>query len=71
MLYAGEGESRKPDESIAPSFDDSVGSTASLASGARTASIFIKGHEFVQVTLNCFTVFKARDFTMATVSRIS
>ena len=54
MLYAGEGESRKPDESLVPSFDDSVGSTASMASstgGARTASIFIKGHEFVQVNV--------------------
>jgi hypothetical protein len=52
ILYAGEGESRKPDEGVSPSFDDSVGSTASLASstgGARTASFFMKGHEFVQV----------------------
>jgi hypothetical protein len=54
ILYAGEGESRKPDEGVSPSFDDSVGSTASLASstgGARTASFFIKGHEFVQVKI--------------------
>jgi hypothetical protein len=53
VLYAGEGESRKPDEGVTPAFDDSVGSTASLAgsaSGARAATILaIKGHEFVQV----------------------
>ena len=53
ILYAGEGESRKPDEGVSPNFDDSVGSNASLASsaaGARAAPIlYIKGHEFVQV----------------------
>ena len=56
ILYAGEGESRKPDEGVSPNFDDSVGSNASLASsaaGARAAPIlYIKGHEFVQVTKN-------------------
>lgn len=56
ILYAGEGESRKPDQTMTPSFDDSVGSTVSLASsgsgGTRNASIFIKGHEFVQITFH-------------------
>ena len=69
ILYAGEGESRKPDEGLAPSFDDSVGSTASLASttgGARAATIlFIKGHEFVQVKMQsivCFVYFPFWDW---------
>jgi hypothetical protein len=51
ILYAGEGESRKPDENSSPSFDDSTGSQVSLQSNRDTRAqlICLKGHEFMQV----------------------
>lgn len=54
ILYAGEGESRKPDDG--PGFDDSIVSisSASSASSAKmlAAGINMKGHEFVQISFH-------------------
>ena len=53
ILYAGEGESRKPDE-----FDESALSTSSnLSTGSvsgsnNSGSLVVKGHEFVQISFH-------------------
>ena len=57
ILYAGEGESRKPDENSAPSMGQGAhgaGSTVGLHAGGGGAgedgqTVVMKGHEFVQV----------------------
>ena len=55
ILYAGEGESRKPDENSAPSMGQGAhaGSTVGLAGGSGAGedgqTVVMKGHEFVQV----------------------
>ena len=53
-MYAGEGESRIPDENSSPSFDDSTGSQVSLQSNRDTRAqlLCLKGHEFMQVNTN-------------------
>ena len=55
ILYAGEGESRKPDENSAPSMGQGAhaGSTVGLAGGGGGEdgqTVVMKGHEFVQAS---------------------
>ena len=55
ILYAGEGESRKPDENSAPSMGQGAhaGSTVGLAGGSGGEdgqTVIMKGHEFVQAS---------------------
>ena len=52
ILYAGEGESRKPGENTAPGFDDSTLSSGKGDHGSNSNAVILKGHEFVAITFH-------------------